>query len=57
MFQQLRQLGAEISRAEQGLAEDMTEAKLAQLTALQDLREDEDGVPGVPGGMTGGSFR
>jgi DNA primase len=54
MFQQLRQLVAEIGRAAQGLAEDMTEAKLAQLTALQDLREDEDGVPG---GMAGGGFR
>ncbi len=57
MFQQLRQLAAEIGRAAQGLAEEMTEAKLAQLTALQDLREDEDGIPGVPGGMAGGSFR
>jgi DNA primase len=57
MFQQLRQLAAEIGRAAQGLAEEMTEAKLAQLTALQDLREDEDGIGGVPGGTADGGFR
>jgi DNA primase len=57
MFQQLRQLAAEIGRAAQGLAEDMTEAKLAQLTALQDLREDEDDMAGLPGGMSGGGLR
>ncbi|MBV8650807.1 MAG: hypothetical protein JO255_05020 [Alphaproteobacteria bacterium] len=57
MFQQLRQLAVEIGLAAQGLAEEMTEAKLAQLTALQDQREDEDGMTGLPGGMSGGGVR
>jgi DNA primase len=56
-FQQLPQHVAEIDRAAQGLARDMTEASWRNLTALQDLREDEDGSQGVPGGTAENGFR
>lgn len=55
MLYQYRQLAAEIARAERGLAEDMTEARLAQLDALRKQWEEELGH--VPGGMMGGGLR
>jgi DNA primase len=51
LLYQVRQLAGEIARAEQGLAEDMTEAKLARLDALRKQWEDELGD--VPGQMMG----
>ena len=43
LLHQIRQLAAEIARAEQGLAEDMTDARLAHLDALRKQWEDELG--------------
>jgi DNA primase len=51
LLYQVRQLAGEIARAEQGLAEDMTEAKLARLDALRKQWEDELGD--APGRMMG----
>jgi len=43
LLHQIRQLAGEIARAEQGPAEDMTEARLAHLDALRKQWEDELG--------------
>ena len=51
LLYQVRQLAGEIARAEQGLAEDMTEAKLAQLDALR--RQWEDALGGAPSRLIG----
>jgi len=51
LLYQYRQLAGEIARAEQGLAEDMTEARLAHLDALRQQWEEELGH--VPAGTMG----
>jgi hypothetical protein len=51
LLHQYRQLAGEIAQAEQGLAEDMTEARLAHLDALRQQWEEELGH--VPAGTMG----
>src|SRR5215472_17694111 len=44
-----RQRAADIDRAAEGLAAEMTEAKLAQLAALQEQRAEDENDPGLGG--------
>ena len=52
LLYQYRHLAGEIAAAEQGLAEDMTEARLARLDALREQWEEE--LWHVPGPLRGG---